>query len=188
MATFDLTAKATAGVGADVLAVPTVVGHPVKTIEAILDIDAMIAAGATIANGDVFQLLEVPSESVVLCAGAEVMKQFTASCTADIDFAGGDDIVDGDSLAVAAGTYLTAGSNGQTNIVSTGAGVPTIESASSINLSAEDRVVINKSPLNMASFTTTQRDALSATNGDMIYNTTTNKFQGYANSAWVDLH
>ena len=65
MATFDLTAKATAGVGADVLAVPTVVGHPVKTIEAILDIDAMIAAGATIADGDVFQLLEVPSESVV---------------------------------------------------------------------------------------------------------------------------
>ena len=121
MATFDMTAKATAGVGADITAVPTVVGHPVRTIEAILDIDAMIAAGATIADGDVFQLLEIPAESVVLCAGAEVMKQFTGSCVADIDFAGGDDIVDGDSLAVAAGTYLTAGSNGQTNIVSTGA-------------------------------------------------------------------
>jgi hypothetical protein len=121
MATFDMTASSTAGVGANVSAVPTVVGHAVRTIEAILDIDAMIAAGATIADGDVFQLLEIPAESVVLCAGAEVMKQFTGSCVADIDFAGGDDIVDGDSLAVAAGTYLTAGSNGQTNIVSTGA-------------------------------------------------------------------
>lgn len=38
------------------------------------------------------------------------------------------------------------------------------------------------------SFTTTQRDALSSANGDVIYNTTTNKFQGYANSVWVDFH
>ena len=52
-----MTAKATAGVGADITAVPTVVGHPLRTIEEILDIDAMIAAGATIADGDVFQLL-----------------------------------------------------------------------------------------------------------------------------------
>lgn len=36
--------------------------------------------------------------------------------------------------------------------------------------------------------TTTQRNALSATNGMMIYNTTDNKFQGYANGVWVDLH
>ena len=38
------------------------------------------------------------------------------------------------------------------------------------------------------SFTTTQRDALTAANGMIVYNTTTNKFQGRANGAWVDLH
>ena len=121
MATFDMTVSTTAGVGANILAVPTVVGNTVRTIEAILDIDAMIAAGATIANGDIFQLLEIPSESVMIAGGAEIMKSFTASCTCNIDFAGGDDIVDGAALDAAAGTYLVKGSAGEANIVNTGA-------------------------------------------------------------------
>ncbi len=121
MATFDMTSIDTAGVGANVLAVPTNVGNTVRTIEAILDIDAMIAAGATIANGDIFQLLEIPAESVMLAGGAEIMKSFTASCTCNIDFGGGDDIIDGAALDAAAGTYLAKGSNGEANIVSTGA-------------------------------------------------------------------
>jgi hypothetical protein len=121
MATFDMTSSATAGVGANVLAVPTVVGNVVRTVEAILDIDAMIAAGATIADGDIFQLLEIPAESVVVAAGAEIMKSFTGSCTCNIDFAGGDDIIDGAALDAAAGTYLVKGSNGEANIVNTGA-------------------------------------------------------------------
>jgi len=121
MATFDMTVSTTAGVGANVLAVPTVVGNAVRTIEAILDIDAMITAGATIANGDIFQLLEIPAESVIVAAGAEIMKSFTASCTCNIDFGAGDDIVDGAALDAAAGTYLVKGSNGEANIVNTGA-------------------------------------------------------------------
>ena len=121
MATYDMTSSDTAGVGANVLAVPTVVGNTVRTIEAILDIDAMIAAGATIANGDIFQLLEIPAESVMVAGGAEIMKSFTASCTCNIDFAGGDDIIDGAALDAAAGTYLVKGSNGEANIVNTGA-------------------------------------------------------------------
>ena len=121
MATFDMTSVDTAGVGANVLAVPTVVGNVVRTVEAILDIDAMIAAGATIANGDIFQLLEIPSQSVLLTAGAEIMKSFTASCTCNIDFAGGDDIIDGAALDDAAGTYLVLGTNGETNVINTAA-------------------------------------------------------------------
>jgi hypothetical protein len=36
--------------------------------------------------------------------------------------------------------------------------------------------------------TTTQRNALTAQNGMIIYNDSTNKFQGYVNGTWVDLH
>ena len=41
--------------------------------------------------------------------------------------------------------------------------------------------------LNLKSYTTTQRDALTSAAGDMIYNSTTSKVQVYTGSAWEDL-
>ena len=67
-------------------------------------------------------------------------------------------------------------------------GVPTIYSETNINLSASAAVIVNRSPFRLAQFTSAARDALAAVNGDMIYNTTTNKVQAYAGSTWVDLH
>ncbi len=39
----------------------------------------------------------------------------------------------------------------------------------------------------VASMTTTERNALTAANGMIIYNTTDNKFQGYENGSWANL-
>jgi hypothetical protein len=41
--------------------------------------------------------------------------------------------------------------------------------------------------LQAPTLTTTQRDALSAENGMIIYNSTLSTMQAYANSAWVNL-
>lgn len=68
-----------------------------------------------------------------------------------------------------------------------GAGNPELTSASTITLTAPDGIIASN-PIRLASYTTATRDALTPTNGDMIYNTTLNRFQGYANGAWADLN
>ena len=42
-------------------------------------------------------------------------------------------------------------------------------------------------PLNLKSYTTTQRDALTSAAGDIIYNTTDSKVQFHNGSSWNDL-
>lgn len=50
-----------------------------------------------------------------------------------------------------------------------------------------DRIITLDGPLTVVSLTTTQRDALTAVNGMIIYNTTAAKFQGYEAGAWANL-
>jgi hypothetical protein len=65
--------------------------------------------------------------------------------------------------------------------------VPEFYSATNLNLTAGNAVVVTQSPLRLAQFTTAERDLLTAQNGDIIYNTSLNKFQGYENGSWVSL-
>ena len=117
MATFDLTSKDTTGVSSDsIVAMPSAKNTNVmRNIEAYLDIDALVAAGGSFSDGDIFQVLEIPANTLVLNAGAEVMKAFTSSCTLDMDFAAGDDIIDGADITSTG--FCAAGTNGQTNTV-----------------------------------------------------------------------
>ena len=82
-----------------------------------------------------------------------------------------------------------------TKISTVGQGNLTLNSNEDIRLNSVTSVVISASPLRMASFTTELRDTIVPQYGDMIYNTSTNKFQGYAKDGissgvdgWVDLH
>ena len=43
------------------------------------------------------------------------------------------------------------------------------------------------STLRVANMTTTERNALTAANGMVIYNSTTNKMQAYENGSWADM-
>ena len=121
MATYDMTDADTVGVGADsIAALPSKSdSHVAYTIQATLDIDDMVAKGYSGADGDIFQLLEIPAGVLVINAGAEVMKAFNTSVTADIDFAAGDDIIDG--ADVTSTGFCAKGTNGQTNVIGTGA-------------------------------------------------------------------
>ena len=120
MATFDMTASSTAGVNSDSIAVLPASrdGMDMRMVEAILDISKITDYSCT--NGDIFQLLEIPANTFVLFAGAEVLTAFDGtSPTVDIDFAAGDDIIDGGDVSSAG--FLAEGTNGQANDTMTGA-------------------------------------------------------------------
>ena len=111
MATFDMTSSATAGVASNsIAALPASrSGLNLRMVEAILDIEKITDYSCT--NGDIFQVLEVPANTMVLFAGAEVLKAFNGTTpTVDIDFAEGDDIVDGGDVTSTG--FLASGTNG----------------------------------------------------------------------------
>ena len=68
-----------------------------------------------------------------------------------------------------------------------GSGTPEIFSDNEIELNAGTRIQATTGPFQMLNVTTIQRDALTSSNGDIIYNTTDNKFQGYENGSWANL-
>jgi hypothetical protein len=86
------------------------------------------------------------------------------------------------------GSLNVTGSITASAIYTNNAGIPEIASPSTLRLTAVNTVHVTTSSLRLASFTDAQTSSLTATNGDLIYNTTSNKFWGYAGGAWVALH
>lgn len=79
---------------------------------------------------------------------------------------------------------VTFASISSPTFLNSGTGVTNLTSASTLTLQAVDAVVVTGAPFRLPSFTDVQRDALTASNGDMIYNTDDNKIQSYINGAW----
>ena len=84
---------------------------------------------------------------------------------------------------------MVATSNQTERTMRTGTIKPTLDETYDIGDSAVVYDVGHFRRVGLKPITTTVRDALSGIgNGDLVYNSTTNKFQGYANGSWVDLH
>lgn len=79
---------------------------------------------------------------------------------------------------------VTFASISSPTFLNSGTGVTNLTSASTLTLQAVDAVVVTGAPFRLPSFTNIQRDALTASNGDMIYNTDDNKIQSYINGVW----
>ena len=109
MATFDMTSSATGGVNADSIAAHNSSEKIAYSMEAVLDIASITGYSCT--NGDIFQLLEIPANSVILSAGCEVLTAFDGtSPTIDVGTNAGDTIIDGGDAATAG--YPAKGTNG----------------------------------------------------------------------------
>ena len=122
----------------------------------------------------------------MLLSGSNIDTSDSSTITVTPAVTFNSDVVVENSLTVT--NTLTVDTLAVTNFQTAGAGTPELSSDTDILLTAGTRVEITQSPIKMASFTTTERNALTPQNGDVIYNTTDSKFQGYAGGTWVNLH
>jgi len=137
MATYDMTTGSTVSTerADSIAALPSAhsTGHPMRLVEAILDIDNLVKNNVTQTTGDVYQLLEIPAGTMVLFAGAEVEKAFDGtSPLADIGFAGADTIVDGGDVSSTG--FLAAGTNGGPNDSDAGTFTQLVSTADTIDV------------------------------------------------------
>jgi hypothetical protein len=148
-----------------------------------LSVDSAGAATLKIASGTALGGIKI-GDGLSIAPSTGVTTVDVASTTkAGIVKVGTNLSVDNDGFlnATASGGEGTAGFSGT--------GTPTVSSNSNLNLTAAGRVQVTGSPFKLWNVTTALRDAILApSNGDMIYNTTTNKIQGYAAGSWRDLH
>jgi len=125
-------------------------------------------------------------------SGSKVTLLATSSLGGGAGGAGGIFTLTGSKYSTINDVSIT-GSLGVTNAISASAyytntaGIPGITSPSSLNLTAATAVIITTSSLRLATFTDNQTGSIIVSNGDLIYNSTSNAFWGYANGSWVRL-
>jgi hypothetical protein len=89
---------------------------------------------------------------------------------------------------ITANAITATGNVTANNFIGSGAGTPTLSSATNLDLSANVAVrVTGGGTFRLPSLDAAQIANLTAANGDMIYNTTASKIQGYENGAWGNL-
>jgi hypothetical protein len=125
-----------------------------------LVLGALTVQGTTLSSGD--------SSKITLAENVDITGNLVVGGTFDLS-------------GLAVGTLDVDNLNFNDNTISS-------DSNADINLSAGGTGnIVAQSPFIAATFTTTQRNSLTAVNGMMIYNSTTNQLEGRENGAWVSL-
>jgi hypothetical protein len=125
-----------------------------------LVLGALTVQGTTLSSGD--------SSKITLAENVDITGNLVVGGTFDLS-------------GLAVGTLNVDNLNFNDNTISS-------DSNADINLSAGGTGnIVAQSPFIAATFTTTQRNSLTAVNGMMIYNSTTNQLEGRENGAWVSL-
>ena len=190
----DVTSKPTtiAGYGITNAQVTLVSGTSIKTING----SSLLGSGDIAVAGNTGN---ITFNSNTIDSSDSTSIIFTPAVDMDSDVTVGNDLTVLQDATI--GVNLTVNSNAvvnndltvQNNLIingeftSEGSGTPEIFSDNEIQLTAGTRVELTQSPIKMASFTTAERANITPQNGDIIYNSTDNKFQGYENGSWVNL-
>lgn len=78
---------------------------------------------------------------------------------------------------VTSGDFITAGTS-----------APTIDTSSTLTITTTDGLIVNGTgAFRFPRLTTNERNTVAALDGDVVYNTTVNRFQGRQNGAWINL-
>jgi len=103
--------------------------------------------------------------------------------TGDISFSGSTITSSGATVTVDDNLTVTG------NLTSSQAGAPVITSASSITLQAatNSRVHVNQSPLRLYNVTTTNRGNITASDGDLVYDSDLDAVFAFQNGSWVNI-
>jgi len=112
-------------------------------------------------------------------AGGDIVNDTTPQLGGNLDINGND--------ITGSGNISITGSVSADSFSSSATGAPSLTSASTITFDAPDGVIVQNGPFRLPSFTTTEKNGLTAVNGDMVYDSTLNKAQVYENGAWVSL-
>ena len=174
----------------------------VSTSEVMLGYGTANKVVAELSNGNFFELEQIPKIQIKKdydVTGADVFQYIRKNNEDTVTPANDSLIADGTEVkfnfliqsADGSTEQLIGGITGRTHSTDGNELVFTMDNQAqddTVNFTiAEDRIAPSM-PLAFPQFTTTERDAMSPSDGWVLYNTTTNKLQVYSSGSWVDLH
>jgi hypothetical protein len=187
----NVTVAANSNVSISVAGTPNVVvvTNTLANITGNLSVSSNITAGnisATLFTGNGQALTGLPGANVTgtVANATYAITSGSATTAGTVTTAAQPNITSTGTLASLSVTgNVTAG-----NFIGTGAGTPTLSSATNLDLSATVSVrVVGGGTLRLPNLTSAAIANLIAANGDVAYNTTSNKFQAYEAGAWSNV-